>query len=85
MPDPYDRMNELTALPLMENDFVFETDFTLTQEQLAGDFLTLRLRESIPWQKSTLMGDFWAAPITCTGSGSFPSRLRREWEKMPFG
>lgn len=41
MPDPYDRMNELTALPLMENDFVFETDFMLTQEQLAGDFLTL--------------------------------------------
>ncbi len=42
MPDPYDRMNELTALPLMENDFVFETDFSLTEEQLAGDFLLLR-------------------------------------------
>lgn len=42
MPDPYDRMNELTALPLMDNDFIFETDFTLTEEQLAGDFLILR-------------------------------------------
>lgn len=42
MPDPYDRMNELDALPLMDNDFVFETDFTLTEEQLAGDFLILR-------------------------------------------
>ncbi len=41
MPDPYDRMNELTALPLMENDFVFETDFLLDEEQLAGDFLIL--------------------------------------------
>ena len=41
MPDPYDRMNELTALPLMENDFVFETDFLLTEEQLAADFLLL--------------------------------------------
>ena len=42
MPDPYDRMNELTALPLMDNDFVFETDFTLTEEQLAADYLLLR-------------------------------------------
>ncbi len=42
MPDPYDRMNELTALPLMDNDFVFETDFTLAEEQLAADYLVLR-------------------------------------------
>lgn len=42
MPDPYYRMNELEALRLMENDFVFETDFTLTEKQLAGDFLILR-------------------------------------------
>ena len=42
MPDPYDRMNELDALPLMDNDFVFETDFTLTEEQLAADYLVLR-------------------------------------------
>ncbi|MDE6404699.1 MAG: glycoside hydrolase family 2 protein [Lachnospiraceae bacterium] len=42
MPDPYDRMNELAALPLMENAFVFETDFALTEEQLAADFLFLR-------------------------------------------
>lgn len=41
MPDPYDRMNELTALSLMENDFVFETAFLLTEEQLAADFLLL--------------------------------------------
>ncbi len=42
MPDPYERMNELDALPLMDNDFVFETDFTLTEEQLAADYLLLR-------------------------------------------
>lgn len=42
MPDPYDRMNELTVLPLMDNDFVFETDFTLAEEQLAADYLVLR-------------------------------------------
>lgn len=42
MPDPYDRMNELDVLPLMDNDFVFETDFLLTEEQLAADYLVLR-------------------------------------------
>lgn len=42
MPDPYDRMNELEALRLMENDFRFRAVFTLTEEQLAGDFLFLR-------------------------------------------
>lgn len=42
MPDPYDGMNELEALRLMENDFRFWTVFTLTEEQLAGDFLFLR-------------------------------------------
>lgn len=42
MPDPYDRMNELEALKLMENDFCFQTVFLLTEEQLAGDFLLLR-------------------------------------------
>lgn len=41
MPDPYDRMNELDALPLMDNDFVFETDFVLTEEELAADYLLL--------------------------------------------
>ncbi|MCM1266847.1 MAG: hypothetical protein NC302_03000, partial [Bacteroidales bacterium] len=41
MPDPYDRMNELTALPLMDNDFVFETTFSLNAEQMAADFLLL--------------------------------------------
>jgi len=42
MPDPYYGMNELEALRLMENDFRFRTVFSLTKEQLAGDFLLLR-------------------------------------------
>lgn len=42
MPDPYDRMNELEALRLMENDFCFQTTFTIDKEQLLGDFLLLR-------------------------------------------
>ena len=42
MPDPYERMNELDALKLMENSFRFQTVFSLTGEQLAGDFLLLR-------------------------------------------
>lgn len=42
MPDPYYGMNELEALRLMENDFRFRTIFSLTEEQLAGDFLLLR-------------------------------------------
>lgn len=42
MPDPYERMNELEALKLMENAFRFQTVFSLTPEQMAGDFLLLR-------------------------------------------
>ncbi|MDE7246421.1 MAG: glycoside hydrolase family 2 protein [Lachnospiraceae bacterium] len=42
MPDPYERMNELDALKLMENAFRFQTVFTLSEEQFAGDFLFLR-------------------------------------------
>ena len=42
MPDPFYGMNELDALKLMENDFCFQTAFSLTGEQLAGDFLLLR-------------------------------------------
>ena len=42
MPDPYARMNELAALSLMENDFIFETDFSLNEEQIAADYLLLR-------------------------------------------
>ena len=34
IPDPYDGMNELTALKLMENDFRFLTTFILTREQM---------------------------------------------------
>lgn len=39
IPDPYDGMNELTALKLMENDFRFLTTFILTREQMESDFL----------------------------------------------
>ncbi len=42
IPDPYDGMNELTALKLMENDFRFLTTFILTREQMESDFLLLR-------------------------------------------
>ncbi len=42
MPDPYDRMNELDALRLMENAFRFRTSFALSREQLDSDFLLLR-------------------------------------------
>lgn len=41
IPDPYDGMNELTALKLMENDFRFRTIFTLTRQQVESDFLIL--------------------------------------------
>lgn len=41
MPDPYYRDNELTALKLMENDFVYETKVQITEEMLAGDALLL--------------------------------------------
>lgn len=42
MPDPYEGMNELDALKLMENRFQFQTAFSLTKEQTAGDFCLLR-------------------------------------------
>lgn len=41
MPDPHYRDNELTALRLMENDFVYETAFTTEQELLQKDALFL--------------------------------------------
>lgn len=42
MPDPYYRMNELEALKLMEQNFCFQTTFTLTGKQLRADCLLLR-------------------------------------------
>lgn len=41
MPDPYYRDNELDALKLMDNEFLFEKDFEITQEMLAADSLLL--------------------------------------------
>ena len=41
MPDPYYRDNELTALKLMENDFVYETKFQVTDKMQAADALVL--------------------------------------------
>ena len=41
MPDPYYRDNELTALKLMENDFVYETKFQVTDKMQATDALLL--------------------------------------------
>ncbi len=40
--DPYYRANELGLLPLMDNDFLFETEFSLKREQLDADALYLR-------------------------------------------
>lgn len=42
IPDPYYRDNELTATKLMENDFVYETDFSLTEQQRRADRIFLR-------------------------------------------
>lgn len=42
MPDPFYRDNELNALKLMENDFVYETDFSLTAQDHEADRLFLR-------------------------------------------
>lgn len=41
IPDPYFRDNELTALKLMENDFVYETEFSIPDEGRAADRLLL--------------------------------------------
>nr|WP_300816640.1 glycoside hydrolase family 2 protein [uncultured Acetatifactor sp.] len=42
MPDPYYRDNELAATRLMENDFAYETAFTLDSEDREADRLFLR-------------------------------------------
>ncbi|MDE6944524.1 MAG: hypothetical protein K2P66_08870, partial [Lachnospiraceae bacterium] len=42
IPDPFYRDNELTALKLMDNDFAYETDFTLCSEDRNADRLFLR-------------------------------------------
>nr|WP_321152295.1 glycoside hydrolase family 2 protein [uncultured Acetatifactor sp.] len=42
MPDPYYRDNELAATRLMENDFAYETTFTLGKEDREADRLFLR-------------------------------------------
>lgn len=42
MPDPYYRDNELAATRLMENDFAYETTFTLDSEDREADRLFLR-------------------------------------------
>ena len=41
IPDPFYRENELAVLPLFDNDFVYEKEFVLTQEQLSYDRLLL--------------------------------------------
>lgn len=40
--DPYYRMNELDLLPLMKQDFCFQTTFSLTDKQISEDVLLLR-------------------------------------------
>ncbi|MCR5674496.1 MAG: glycoside hydrolase family 2 protein [Lachnospiraceae bacterium] len=41
MPDPYVGENELAALSVMDNEFVFETTFSLDEEMLSADALSL--------------------------------------------
>lgn len=42
MPDPFFRDNELKATKLMENDFAYETEFTIGKEERKADRLFLR-------------------------------------------
>ena len=42
IPDPFVRDNELQATKLMDNDFAYETVFTLSDEERAGDRILLR-------------------------------------------
>lgn len=41
MPDPYYRENEWSTYELLKNDYEFANEFTVTEEQLAADRLTL--------------------------------------------
>lgn len=44
IPDPFYRDNELDALKLMENDFVYETEFSLSNADREADRLFLRFK-----------------------------------------
>ena len=41
MEDPYDRDNELSALPLMEHDFLYELKFSVPEEMLSQEVVLL--------------------------------------------
>lgn len=70
MPDPYYRDNELTATRLMENDFVYERTFALTEEDLAADGVML-----------TFEGIDTLAEVYVNGVlAGRPDNMHREWE-----
>ena len=52
MPDPYEGMNELDALKLMENRFQFQTVLFAYKEQTAGIFACFDLTGLIRWLTS---------------------------------
>lgn len=70
MPDPYYRDNELTALKLMENDFVYETKVQVTEEMLSRDALLLTF-EGI----DTLGEVLWNGEVLGT-----VNNMHRTWE-----
>lgn len=58
MPNPHYRDNELTALKLMENEFVYETSFAVTEEMLAYDAVLLSF-EGIDTLADIYLNDKW--------------------------
>lgn len=70
IPDPFDGMNELTALKLMENDFRFRTTFTLSSQQVESDFLLLRF-DGIDTLADIYLNDVWLGHV---------DNMHRVWE-----
>ncbi len=70
MPDPYYRENELDALKLMDNDFIFATSFSLPEDMRNSDRLLLRFEGIDTLADITLNGEHIA----------YVNNMHRTWE-----
>ncbi len=70
MPDPYYRDNELTALQLMDNDFVYETQVFITEDMRKGDALLLCF-DGIDTLADIYLNDVWLGHA---------NNMHRTWE-----
>ena len=74
MEDPFWKDNEIRALPLMEQDYEYETCFDAEPELLASEKILLRF-DWIRLQTFISIRPTSEMPAICTGSGSMMLRI----------